>query len=60
MGFSGSSAGKNSTRSWVQSLGQEDLLEEDTATLQRSSLENPMDRGACVLPSIGSQGVGHN
>ena len=31
---------------WVQFLGQEDPLEEDTATHASSYLENPMDRGA--------------
>ena len=31
---------------WVRSLGQEDPLEEEMATLQCSCLENPMDRGA--------------
>ena len=31
---------------WVQSLGWEDRLEEELATLQYSCLENPMDRGA--------------
>jgi len=30
----------------VQSLGQEDPLEEGMATLQYSCLENPMDRAA--------------
>ena len=30
----------------IQSLGQEDPLEQGTATLQYSCLENPMDRGA--------------
>ena len=31
---------------WVQSLGQEDPLEKEMATLlQNSSLEDPMDRG---------------
>ena len=30
----------------VQSLGREDPLEGKMATLQYSSLENPMDRGA--------------
>ena len=38
----------------VQSLGQEDTLEEDMAT-HFSILENPMDRGAYWLQSIGSQ-----
>ena len=34
-------------RRWVQSMGQEDPLEEEMAThLQYSWLENPMDRGA--------------
>ena len=28
--------------------------------LQRSRLENPMDRGAWLLQSMGSQTVGHN
>ena len=33
---------------WIQSLGQEDLLQKGMAThpLQYSCLENPMDRGA--------------
>ena len=32
---------------WVQSLGQEDLLEKEMGNpLQYSCLENPMDRGA--------------
>ena len=31
---------------WVQSLGQEDPLEEDGNPIQYSCLENPMDRGA--------------
>ena len=31
---------------WVQSLGQEDPLEEHGSPLQYSFLENPMDRGA--------------
>ena len=30
----------------VQSLGREDPLEKEMATLQYSCLENPMDRGA--------------
>ena len=34
-------------KTWVQSVGQEDLLEKKMATqLQYSSLGNPMDRGA--------------
>ena len=31
---------------WVQSLGQEDPLEKETATHSSICLENPMDRGA--------------
>ena len=31
---------------WVRSLGQENPLEEETATLQYSCLENSMDREA--------------
>ena len=36
---------------WVQSLGQEDPLEE---ALQYSCLENPIDRGAwqAIVPSV--------
>ena len=34
---------------WIQSLGQEDPLEEHGNTLQYTCLENPMDRGACGL-----------
>ena len=45
----------------VQSLGQEDPLEEETANpFQYSCLENPMDRGACGLQSMGSQRVGQD
>ena len=44
---------------WVQSLGQEDPLEEGMATnFSHSCLENPMEPGG--LQSIGSQRVGHN
>ena len=32
--------------SWVQSLGQEDLLQKECSPLQHSCLGNPMDRGA--------------
>ena len=34
---------------WVQSLGQEDPLKEEMATLSSilSCLENPMNKGAC-------------
>ena len=40
----------------VRSLGQEDPLEERmTNPLQYSCLNNPMDRGARGLPSMGSQ-----
>ena len=35
---------------WVQSLSWEDPLEEGTATLQFSCLENPMDKGAWKAP----------
>ena len=31
---------------WVRSLGQEDPLEKEVATLQYSCLENPVGRGA--------------
>ena len=33
-------------KSWVQSLGQEDPLEEGMATYSSILLEDPMDRGA--------------
>ena len=40
---------------WVQSLGQEDLLDGGHGTpLQYSCLENPMDRGTGGLRSTGS------
>ena len=32
---------------WVQPLGQEDLLEKKMATHSSSCLENPMGRGVC-------------
>ena len=46
---------------WVQSLGQEDLLEEGIAT-PRSVLawRIPWTEEPCELQSIGSQAVGHN
>ena len=37
---------KETQEMWVPSLGQEDPLEKEMATLQYSCLENPMDRGA--------------
>ena len=43
----------------VRSLGGEDPLEEDLAT-HFSILENPMDRGADELQSMGSQRAGHD
>lgn len=46
---------------WVQSLGWEDLLEEDMAT--HSSIlawRILMDRGACYIQSTESQRVGHD
>ena len=48
--------------SWVRSLGWEDTLEEGGHgnPLQYSRPENPMDRGAWQLQSMGSQRVGHN
>ena len=46
-------------RMWVQSLSQEDPLEECTADpLWYSCLENPMDRGAWQVTSMGLQKVG--
>ena len=48
MNFPGGSVIKNppaNARDTVQSLGQEDLLEETATQLQYSCLENPMDRG---------------
>ena len=43
----------------VQSLGQEDPLEKETAT-QYSCLENPMDRGAWWATVDGAKRVGHD
>ena len=46
---------------WVQTLGQEDLLEHGMATHSIIlSLGNPMDRRACELQRMGSQRVGHD
>ena len=48
-------------KTWVQSLGWENPMEEGMAT--RSSILTwriPIDRGACRLQSIGSQRVAHN
>ena len=42
----------------VQSLGQEDSLQEEMAS--SSCLGNPMDRGAGGLQSVGLQRVGRN
>ena len=42
-------------KTWVQSLGQEDPLEQEMATLlQSSGLGNPMDRGAwrATVPGV--------
>jgi len=49
---------------WVQSLGGEDPLEKEMATLlcpwDSSCLENPMDRGVWLATVHGSQRVRHN
>ena len=46
---------------WVQSLSQEDPLEEGMAmTLQYSCLENPWAEEPGGLQSIGSHRVGHD
>ena len=46
---------------WIQSLGWEDLLEEDMATLSSIlAWRIPMDRGACYIQSMESQRVGHD
>ena len=65
MGFPGGTSGKELAcqcrRMWVQSLGQEDPLEEAMAT--HSSLlawRIPADRGAWRLQSRESQRVGRN
>ena len=51
-------------KTWVQSLGQEDLLKKEMATpsLQYSCLGNLMDRGArqATIQSMGLQRVGHD
>ena len=50
-------------KTWVQSLGQKDLLEEEMATpLQYSCLEDPMDKEAWrgCRESMGLQRVGHD
>ena len=44
---------------WIQSLGQEELLEKNGSPLQDSCLENPVDRGAWRLQSMEQHRVGH-
>ena len=44
---------------WVQSLGQEDLLEGHGDPLQYSCLENPMDKRAWWVSVDGVHRVGH-
>ena len=44
----------------VRSLGREDALEDGMATHSSILLENPMDRGAWWVQSMGSQRVEHN
>ena len=59
LGFPGGSAGKNPPamqKMQIRSLGWEDPLEMEMATHSSiSCLENPMDRGADRLQSMGSQ-----
>ena len=46
---------------WVGSLGQEDFLEKEMATLSNySCLENPMDRGAWQAIAHGVTRVGYD
>ena len=46
---------------WVPSLGWEDPLEKGMAThFSILCLENPMDKGASRLQSMGPQRVGHD
>jgi len=46
---------------WVQSLGQDDLLEKGMSTHSNiSCLENSMDRGAWQFTSMGLQRVKHD
>ena len=51
-------------KTWIQSLGQKDLLKKEMATpsLQYSCLGNLMDRGAqqATIQSMGLQRVGHD
>ena len=59
LGFPGGSAGKNPPamqKMRIPSLGWEDPLEKEMATHSSiSCLENPTDRGADRLQSMGSQ-----
>ena len=62
LGFPGGSVLKHPTASAVDAgdVGKI-LLEEEVATpLQYSCLENSMDRGACILHSMGSRRVGRD
>ena len=48
---------QNTPEIWVLSLGHEDPVGHSN-TLKYSCLENPMDKGACmVLKSMGSQSL---
>ena len=44
----------------VRSLGRQDALEDGMATHSSILLENPMDRGAWWVQSMGSQRIRHN
>ena len=62
--FPGASDGKESAcnagdPALIPGLGRSPRVGNGNA-LQYSYLENPMDRGACGLQSMGSQTVGHN
>ena len=54
-------ANAGEARDWGSIPGSERSAGEGNGnSLQYSCLENPMDRGACGLQSIGWQRVGHN
>ena len=63
MGFSGGSEVRNLPaiqEMWVQSLGQEDPLEEGMATDSRIlAWKNPMDRGTCQATVHGVKTESH-
>ena len=68
MGFPGDTSGKEPPPTNAGGIRDVGLIPESgkspggghSNSLKYSSLENPMDRGACGLQSIGAQRIGHD